>query len=89
MNLYVGNIAFGLTEDELQAAFAAHGDVESARIITDRDTGRSKGFAFVEMPNDDQANEAMQALDGSDLNGRNIKVNQAKPKRENSNNRRY
>ncbi|MFK8014550.1 MAG: RNA recognition motif domain-containing protein [Gammaproteobacteria bacterium] len=80
MNIYVGNLAFSLTEEELRDAFAAHGDVSSAKIISDRDTGRSKGFGFVEMSNDSEANSAIEALNGQDLNGRPVRVNEARPR---------
>jgi RNA recognition motif-containing protein len=80
MNIYVGNLAFSLTEDELRDAFAAHGDVSSAKIISDRDTGRSKGFGFVEMPNDSEANAAIEDLNGKELNGRPVRVNEARPR---------
>ena len=73
MNLYVGNLSFDCTETDLQTAFAAHGAVDSARIISDRDTGRSKGFGFVEMPNDDEARKAIDALNGVELVGRQIR----------------
>ncbi len=84
MNIYVGNLAFEVSETDLQSAFGAHGEVESARIITDRDTGRSKGFGFVEMPNDDEGNAAIEALNETDLSGRSINVNKARPKTERS-----
>jgi len=80
MNIYVGNLAFSLTEDELRDAFSAHGEVSSAKIISDRDTGRSKGFGFVEMPNDGEANAAIEDLNGKDLNGRPVRVNEARPR---------
>jgi RNA recognition motif-containing protein len=80
MNLYVGNLSYQTMDDDLHNAFAAYGEVSSAKIIMDRETGRSKGFGFVEMPNDDEAEAAIKALDNSDLNGRNIKVNQARPR---------
>ena len=80
MNIYVGNLSFDTTDSGLRAAFEAHGEVSSAQVITDRDTGRSRGFGFVEMPSDEEARAAMTALDGSDLDGRQIKVNQAKPR---------
>ncbi|MBE0642477.1 MAG: RNA-binding protein [Bacteroidetes bacterium] len=82
MNLYVGNLSYQMTDDDLHNAFAAYGEVSSAKIIMDRDTGRSKGFGFVEMPDDAEAEEAIKALDGADLGGRNIKVNQARPRTE-------
>jgi len=80
MNIYVGNLSFDTTDSGLRTAFEAHGEVSSAQVITDRDTGRSRGFAFVEMPSDEEARAAMTALDGSDLDGRQIKVNQARPR---------
>lgn len=80
MNLYVGNLSYQTMDDDLHNAFAAYGEVSSAKIIMDRDTGRSKGFGFVEMPNDDEARAAIEALDNSDLNGRDIKVNEARPR---------
>ncbi|MBC7356915.1 RNA recognition motif. (a.k.a. RRM, RBD, or RNP domain) [Desulfacinum infernum DSM 9756] len=83
MNLYVGNLAYGVTEDELRAAFAEHGEVESVNIITDRYTGQSKGFGFVEMPSNSDADKAIKALNGASLQGRPIKVNQAKPRTNN------
>ena len=82
MNIYCGNLSFNLSEDELRAAFAEYGAVDSARIITDRDTGRAKGFGFVEMPNDDEAKAAIDALNGSELAGRNMNVNEARPRPE-------
>jgi len=82
MNIYVGNLSFETDDAALRAAFEAHGEVTSAQVITDRDTGRSRGFGFVEMPSNDEANAAMQALDGSELGGRALKVNQAKPRND-------
>jgi len=78
MNIYVGNIAWGVSEDELEALFAQYGEVSSARIITDRESGRSKGFGFVEMATADSANAAIEALNGNDFAGRDLRVNQAK-----------
>jgi RNA recognition motif-containing protein len=75
--LYVGNLSFGTTEDSLRALFAQHGTVESAKLIADRDTGRPRGFGFVEMPNADASN-AMQALNGRELDGRALRVNEAR-----------
>jgi RNA recognition motif-containing protein len=75
--LFVGNLPFSATEDAVRALFSAHGTVESLALITDRDTGRPRGFGFVEMPNADAA-RAMQALDGKDFEGRSLKVNEAK-----------
>ncbi len=76
--LYVGNLPFSVTEDELRDAFARHGEVQSVNVIMDPDTGRPRGFGFVEMGDSSAAEKAMRALDGSDLGGRNIKVNEAK-----------
>jgi RNA recognition motif-containing protein len=77
--LYVGNLPYSATEDSLEAAFAAHGTVESVKVITDRDTGRSKGFAFIEMGSDAEANAAISALNGTDMDGRPLTVNEARP----------
>ncbi|MBL7688740.1 MAG: RNA-binding protein [Bdellovibrionaceae bacterium] len=77
--LYVGNLSYSTTDQSLQAAFAQYGNVESARVIMDRETGRSKGFGFVEMASDDDAQKAVSAMDGQDLDGRNLKVAEAKP----------
>lgn len=77
--LYVGNLPFSATEEDIAAKFATCGTVESAKLITDRDTGQSKGFAFVEMSRDSEANSAIAALNGADYDGRPMKVNQAKP----------
>ena len=82
--LYVGNLPFEVTEDELQELFEAHGAVMSAKVITDRDTGRPRGFAFVEMEQTEDAQKAIQSLDGRDYKGRNLKVNLAKAREERS-----
>jgi RNA recognition motif-containing protein len=82
MNIYVGNLPYSFDDRELEAQFSEFGAVTSARVITDRDTGRSKGFGFVEMANDGEATEAINQLDGKDYNGRNIRVNEAKPREE-------
>ena len=79
-NLYVGNIPHSATEAELRAAFEAHGPVDKISIVTDRDTGRSRGFAFVEMTNAGDADKAIAALNGTDLGGRTLTINEAKPK---------
>ncbi len=79
-NLYVGNLPWSTTEDQLRSMFAEFGEVASVKIIEDRETGRSRGFGFVEM--ESGAEEAIQNLNGKDIDGRNIKVNVAKPKRE-------
>lgn len=80
-NLFVGNLAFSTTDSELESLFNQHGEVSSAQVITDRDTGRSRGFGFVEMGSSDDAEKAISALDGTDVNGRQLKVNVAKPRR--------
>jgi RNA recognition motif-containing protein len=77
--LYVGNLSYGMTEDSLAQVFAECGNVVSARIITDRETGRSKGFGFVEMGSDDEAQKAVSALNGKQIDGRPITVNEARP----------
>ena len=82
MNIYVGNLSHGVTDGELNAVFSEFGEVSSANIIKDKRSGRSRGYGFVEMPNDSEANEAIKALDESPLQGRNIRVNQARPRRE-------
>ncbi len=82
MNIYVGNLSHGVTDGELNAVFSEFGEVSSAKVIKDKHSGRSRGYGFVEMPNDSEANEAIKALDDSPLQGRDIKVNQAKPRRE-------
>jgi len=88
MRLYVGNLSFETDESALKKAFEQHGEVESVKIITDRDTGRSKGFGFVEMPNDKEAKAAILALNGSELGGRTIKVSEAKPQERREGRRR-
>jgi RNA recognition motif-containing protein len=80
MNLYVGNLAYSVTEDELKNAFSAYGKVQSASLIIDKFSGQSKGFGFVEMPNNSEADNAIKGLNGADLKGRSIKVNQAQPR---------
>src|SRR5208283_4495637 len=79
-NIYVGNLAFDATEDQVRSLFEAHGPVDKVSIITDRDTGQPRGFAFVEMTDDETASKAMEALNGTNLGGRNITVNEARPK---------
>ena len=78
--LYVGNLSYGVTDSDLEQMFAAHGTVQSAQVIMDRDTGRSKGFGFVEMGSDEEAQAAIAALNGKDSGGRSLTVNEAKPK---------
>jgi RNA recognition motif-containing protein len=82
MNIYVGNLSYGVTEDELRDIFSEYGEVSSANIITDRHTGQSKGFGFVEMPSNSEADQAIKALNDASIKGRNIKVNQARPRAE-------
>ena len=82
MNIYVGNLSFEESESSLEAAFSAHGEVTSARIITDRETGRSRGFGFVEMSDQTQAQAAIAALNGTNLNGRELTVNEARPRED-------
>lgn len=77
--LYVGNLGYGVTGNDLEQLFAAHGTVKSAQVITDRDSGRSKGFAFVEMGTDQEAQAAIAALNGKDVDGRSMTVNEARP----------
>ena len=81
--LYVGNLSFDTDEYGLRSHFAAHGNVTSATIVTDRDTGRSRGFGFVEMSTEEEARAAQQALDGVELDNRQLKVNEAKPRNDN------
>jgi RNA recognition motif-containing protein len=80
-NIYVGNLNYDTTEDTLRELFAAHGEVASVNVITDRYTGRARGFAFVEMATDEAAAAAIAALDGQTVDGRQLKVNEAKPRR--------
>ena len=82
MKLYVGNLSWGVSDEDLNGAFAEHGEVSSATVVADRETGRSRGFGFVEMPNDEEAKAAMQALNGTELDGREIKVDEARPRPE-------
>ncbi len=82
MNIYVGNLAYGVTEDELREAFGAYGEVSSVSLITDKFTGNSKGFGFVEMPSNSEADAAIKGLNETEVKGRNMRVNQAKPREE-------
>ncbi len=82
MNIYVGNISYQASDDDLLEVFEAIGSVDSASIIFDRYSGRSKGFGFVEMPNDQEATRAIEELDGKELLGRPLKVNQARPRED-------
>ncbi len=80
MNIYVGNLSFKVSDQELMEVFEEFGEVTSAKVIKDRETGRSKGFGFVEMENDNEAQAAIDELDGAEINGRTVKVNKARPK---------
>jgi len=81
MNIYVGNLNYSVTDEELKGLFQEYGTVESARVIFDRMTNRSKGFGFVDMPDDGEANAAISALNGTEFNGRSMRVNQARDRR--------
>jgi len=87
MNMYVGNLPYSVTEDDLRAAFSEFGEIASVNIIADKISGQSKGFGFVEMPSNSEADKAIKALNGTELQGRNIKVNQAKPRGDRSSRR--
>lgn len=87
MNIYIGNLDYAVNEQQLQDLFSQHGEVSSAKIITDKFTGRSKGFGFVEMPNDGDATNAINALNGTAMKNRNITVTEARPKEEGAGNR--
>ncbi len=80
--LYVGNLTYGVTDSTLEQMFAAHGTVQSAQVIMDRDTGRSKGFGFVEMKSDQEAQAAITSLNGKEVEGRALTVNEARPRTE-------
>ncbi len=80
MNIYVGNLSFNTHDEDLHEVFAEFGDVTSAKVIVDRETDRSRGFGFVEMSSDDEGNAAIEALDGAEVGGRNLRVNEAKPR---------
>ena len=82
MNIYVGNLAWATDDDELRSAFEAFGEVSSAKVIMDRETGRSRGFGFVEMPDGAAAQAAIEGTNGKDLDGRNLRVNEARPREE-------
>ncbi len=82
MNLYVGNLSFDMTDEDLQQVFEEYGTVNKVNIIMDRDSGRSKGFGFVEMESSESGEKAVQELDGQEVKGRNLKVNQARPREE-------
>ena len=82
MNIYVGNLPYSVGNDELEEMFSAHGEVSSARVIMDRESGRSKGFGFVEMPNSNEAEAAINTLNDTSAGGRNLRVNEAKPRED-------
>jgi RNA recognition motif-containing protein len=82
MNIYVGNLSYGMSEDELRDAFGAFGQVSSVKILMDRETGRSRGFGFVEMPNQSEAETAIAQLNGKDVGGRALRINEARPKEQ-------
>lgn len=82
MNIYVGNLSFNSTEETLKNAFAAYGAVSSVRVVKDKYSGQSRGFAFVEMANESEANAAINALNGKPIDGRNVSVNEARPREE-------
>lgn len=88
MKLYVGNLAYSTTNESLKALFAEFGDVESAQVVMDRDTGRSKGFGFVELANAQAAQAAISALNGKDVGGRQLTVNEARPREDRGGGRR-
>jgi len=82
MNIYVGNLPFRFSDEDLAALFRRHGEVESASVVMDRDSGRSRGFGFVVMPNDDEGRAAIEDLEGTDTGGRKLTVNEARPREE-------
>ncbi len=81
MNIYCGNLTYNTTDSDLRSTFETYGQVASAAVIMDRETGRSRGFGFVEMPNDGEARAAIEALNGQNVGGRNIVINEARPRR--------
>ncbi len=85
MNMYIGNLSYDISEEELQKLFEEYGEVTTVKIIKDKETGRAKGFGFVEMPEKEQANRALSELNGREVLGRNIKVSLARKKRTNQN----
>jgi RNA recognition motif-containing protein len=82
MNIYVGNLSYGMSEDELRDAFGAFGEVSSVKILMDRETGRSRGFGFVEMPNPGEGEKAIAQLNGKDVGGRALRINEARPREQ-------
>jgi len=89
MNIYVANLNYKIQDDTLRELFEEYGEVSSAKVISDRETGQSRGFGFVEMPDDNDASSAIEELDGAEVQGRSIKVNKARPRTESGNNRRF
>jgi RNA recognition motif-containing protein len=89
MNIFVGNLSFNTTDDSLREAFGEFGAVDSARVILDRETQRSRGFGFVEMSDDNEARAALEGMDGKDLDGRDLRVNEARPREPRRDARRY
>ncbi|RMF60204.1 MAG: RNA-binding protein [Calditrichaeota bacterium] len=89
MNIYVGNLSFDVTRDHLREMFEAYGEVESADVIRDRYSGESRGFGFVQMPNQGEAESAISELNGKEYMGRNLKVSEARPRRDHSGSRRF
>ena len=87
MNIYVGNLSYSLTEEQLRDLFVEFGEVSSVRVMTDRESGRPKGFGFVEMPNSSQANDAIEAINGKEVMGRKMTVNEARPREDRPKNR--
>jgi len=88
MNIYVGNLSYGMSEDELREAFGAFGEVSSVKILMDRESGRSRGFGFVEMPNQNEAETAIAQLNGKDVGGRALRINEARPREQQQQQRR-
>jgi RNA recognition motif-containing protein len=82
VNIFVGNLSWGVDDQALQDAFESHGEVESAKVILDRETGRSRGFGFVEMPNQAEAEVALEAMEGKDLMGRPLRCNESQPREQ-------
>jgi len=82
MNIYVGNLSYSTTDDTLRALFEQHGEVSSAKVVENRETGRSRGFGFVEMPNDEEARAAIEAVNDTEFEGRTLKINEARPRTE-------
>ncbi len=87
--LYVGNLSYGMTDSELNDLFSQHGTVRSAQVVMDRDTGRSRGFGFVEMGSDDEAQAAISAVNGQQIDGRSLTVNEARPREERGSDRGF